>query len=84
MSTQPLTADRLRTEIADVLGVDPAELSDDADLLDHGLDSMRIMSLAQRWRAAGAVGLEFADLAEDARIGRWVELVAARTAGGSA
>lgn len=78
MSTtrQPLTADRVRADIADLLGVEPAELDGDADLQDLGLDSMRIMSLVERWRAAGATGLEFADLAEDPRLDRWTALVA--------
>ncbi|QFZ21536.1 phosphopantetheine-binding protein [Saccharothrix syringae] len=74
--TEPLSVERVRADVADLLGVAPAELEPDADLLDLGLDSMRIMSLVERWRAAGATGLEFADLAEDPRLERWAELVA--------
>ncbi|NUT48703.1 MAG: acyl carrier protein [Saccharothrix sp.] len=80
MTTTPLTADRVRGDVAALLGVDPAELGGDEDLLDLGLDSMRIMSLVERWRAAGATGLEFADLAEDPRLERWTELVAGTSA----
>ncbi|WP_367128669.1 phosphopantetheine-binding protein [Saccharothrix sp. HUAS TT1] len=80
MSATPLTADRIRADVADLLGCDPAEVADDADLLDLGLDSMRIMSLVERWRAAGATGLEFADLAEQPRLDRWTELVAGASA----
>ncbi|MFD0204165.1 MULTISPECIES: phosphopantetheine-binding protein [Saccharothrix] len=75
MTTAALTADRVRADVADLLGVDPAEVDPTGDLLDLGLDSMRIMSLVERWRAAGATGLEFADLAEDPRLERWTELV---------
>ena len=74
------TADRVRADVADLLGVEPAEVGADADLLDLGLDSMRIMSLVERWRAAGATGLEFADLAEEPRLERWTELVAGASA----
>ncbi|GAA3462799.1 phosphopantetheine-binding protein [Saccharothrix longispora] len=80
MTTGTLTADRVRADVADLLGVEPAEVGADADLLDLGLDSMRIMSLVERWRAAGATGLEFADLAEDPRLARWTELVAGASA----
>ncbi|MFD7658827.1 phosphopantetheine-binding protein [Actinosynnema sp. NPDC059797] len=76
MSTTTPSAERVRADVADLLGIEPAELDADADLLDLGLDSMRIMSLVERWRAAGATGLEFADLAEDPRLARWTELVA--------
>lgn len=70
-----MTVDELRAEVAEVLGCPVDEVPADADLLDLGLDSVRIMSLVERWRRAGATGLEFADLAEDPRIERWVELV---------
>jgi aryl carrier-like protein len=72
-----MTADELRGDVAAVLGCPPQEIPADADLLDLGLDSVRIMSLVERWRRAGATGLEFADLAEDARIERWVDVVSA-------
>ncbi|MEU4745863.1 phosphopantetheine-binding protein, partial [Actinosynnema sp. NPDC023658] len=74
------TAHRVRADGADLLGLDPTEVGADADLLDLGLDSMRVMSLVERWRAAGATGLEFADLAEDPRLERWTELVTGASA----
>jgi aryl carrier-like protein len=72
-----MTADELRGDVAEVLGCPASEIPADADLLDLGLDSVRIMSLVERWRRAGATGLEFADLAEDPRIERWVDVVSA-------
>ncbi|MBB5953733.1 aryl carrier-like protein [Saccharothrix tamanrassetensis] len=74
-STSPLSADQVRADVADLLGCDPAELAPDADLLDLGLDSVRIMGLVERWRAAGATRLEFADLAEQPELGHWTALV---------
>lgn len=70
-------AARLRTDVAEVLGLDPAELTEDEDLFDRGLDSVRLMALLGRWRAAGVGGLEFADLAEQPELGHWASLVAA-------
>ncbi|PPK63702.1 phosphopantetheine-binding protein [Actinokineospora auranticolor] len=70
-----LTGDRVRADIAEVLGCAPAEVTPEADLLDLGLDSMRTMALLERWRAAGAPEVEFADLAEEPRLDRWTRLV---------
>lgn len=69
------TEERIRADVAELLGVAPAELDPDEDLLDRGLDSMRIMRLVERWRDAGATGLEFPDLAEEPVLGRWIEIV---------
>ncbi|MFD9959442.1 phosphopantetheine-binding protein [Amycolatopsis sp. NPDC058986] len=74
--TPALTADRVRADIAGLLGCDPAEVSPEENLLDRGLDSVRIMSLIERWRAAGATGLEFPDLAERPELGHWTALLA--------
>ncbi|AXB42809.1 phosphopantetheine-binding protein [Amycolatopsis albispora] len=76
MSTTGLTADQVRADVAGLLGCDEAELTPDADLLDLGLDSIRIMGLIERWRAAGATGLEFADLAEQPRLRHWTAVLA--------
>ncbi|WP_433260065.1 phosphopantetheine-binding protein [Actinosynnema sp. CS-041913] len=78
MSTTPppLSAERVRADVAELLGCDPTELTPETDLFDLGLDSVRIMGLVERWRAAGATGLEFADLAEQPELGRWTALVA--------
>ncbi|ATE54235.1 MULTISPECIES: phosphopantetheine-binding protein [Actinosynnema] len=74
MSEQSLTAERVRADVAEVLGVAPEELAGDADLLDLGLDSVRVMGLVERWRAAGAE-VEFPDLAEQPELAHWTALV---------
>ncbi|WP_440900364.1 phosphopantetheine-binding protein [Actinosynnema sp.] len=74
MSEQSLTAERVRADVAEVLGVAPEELDGDADLLDLGLDSVRVMGLVERWRAAGAE-VEFPDLAEQPELAHWTALV---------
>jgi aryl carrier-like protein len=73
-----LTAERIRADVAELLACDPAELDPTEDLLDRGLDSMRLMALVERWRAAGASDLEFPDLAEQPELGHWTTLLGVR------
>lgn len=61
--TLSLTLDQLRADIAGMLDEATAEIGNDDNLLDAGLDSMRAMNLAMQWDEAG-VPLDFADLAE--------------------
>lgn len=64
----------VREQVAGLLELPAAELPDDADLLDYGLDSIRLMSLAERWRRQGAA-LTFADLAERPTLAAWCDLL---------
>lgn len=75
MSTSPLTADRVRADVAELLQVPAASIADDDNLFDLGLDSVRVMTLIQRWRDAGAAELEFPDLAEQPELAHWQRLV---------
>lgn len=68
--------DRVIADVATALGVDPAELTDDTNLLDAGLDSVRIMSLVEKWRAAGHEDVDFPTLAADPVLGSWLEVLA--------
>lgn len=70
-------ADRQRVidEVAAVLGVSPAELTDETNLLDAGLDSVRIMSLVEKWRSAGHEHIDFPTLASDPVLGSWLEVL---------
>lgn len=72
---QTLSPERIRADIAELLGCDPAEIGSDDNLVDLGLDSMRIMVLVERWRAAGATTLEFPDLFELPELGHWTALL---------
>ncbi|MFI8931595.1 phosphopantetheine-binding protein [Streptomyces sp. NPDC053474] len=73
--TQTLSPEQLRADVAELLDCDPAEIAPDDNLMDHGLDSVRIMSLIERWRAAGAATVEFPDLAERPELGHWTALL---------
>jgi aryl carrier-like protein len=73
-----LPLDRLRSDVADVLGVPAATLAVDVPLPEQGLDSIRLMSLVERWRAVnGAVS--FADFAERPTLKDWSQLLAGQT-----
>lgn len=74
MATIP-TIDEMRAEVARLVGVAPAEIADDANLMDLGLDSIRAMSLAQRWADAG-VAIDFAELAEEPTLRHWWTVMA--------
>ncbi|MEU3562576.1 phosphopantetheine-binding protein [Kitasatospora sp. NPDC006786] len=70
------TVERIRAEVADLLGEDPAEIPLDENLVDWGLDSIRLMTLAGRWQEAGAE-VAFVQLAERPAIEAWAELLGA-------
>ena len=60
---------RLRGELADLL--DEADsIGPDDNLLDWGLDSVRLMTIAERWQAAGAP-VSFIELAEAPTLAEW-------------
>ncbi|GIH78898.1 phosphopantetheine-binding protein [Planobispora longispora] len=68
------TAVRLRAEIAELIYLDPEELDFDENLMDAGLDSIRVMTLIERWKREG-VEVGFADLAERPTVAAWAELL---------
>ncbi|WP_344325035.1 phosphopantetheine-binding protein [Kitasatospora putterlickiae] len=70
------TVERIRAEVADLLGEDPEEIPLDENLADWGLDSVRLMALAERWRAEGAE-VAFLQLAERPAVEAWAELLGA-------
>jgi len=69
--TEPRSAPGLSTnysdfaqELAALLELDPNDLEPNSNLLDWGLDSLRIMTLVERYRALG-LEVSFVDLAEE-------------------
>ncbi len=72
--TLPISLDSMRADIARILHEDPDEIGDTDNLLDLGLDSIRAMALATRWRDAGA-DVEFSELAARPELGHWWTLV---------
>ncbi|SHH12219.1 phosphopantetheine-binding protein [Streptoalloteichus hindustanus] len=77
MPDQTMTLDSVRADLAEVLYLEPADIAVDDELVDTGLDSVRIMSLVERWRAAG-VEVTFVELAERPSLAAWWELLSTR------
>jgi bifunctional isochorismate lyase/aryl carrier protein len=67
--------DGLRTEVLALLDEDSGESLDaDESLLDRGLDSMRLMTLVERFQRRGAP-VTFGDLAEQPTLSAWASLL---------
>jgi aryl carrier-like protein len=74
MAAVILDRDRLRADIAAALGEAPEDVGDDDDLMDLGLDSIRLMSLVEQWRAETGAEIGFVDLAEEPTVAAWSRL----------
>ncbi|MGW5310376.1 non-ribosomal peptide synthetase [Nocardia thailandica] len=68
--------DEIRTLVAEQIGLTAAEVGDDDDLIQLGLDSIRTMKLAGRWRKTGA-DVNFAQLAAAPSVAAWHALLTA-------
>lgn len=69
------TREQAIDDVAEILQVNPADVDHHQDLLDQGMDSVRIMELVDLWRRRGAEGIDFIALSEDQRLERWLELL---------
>jgi bifunctional isochorismate lyase/aryl carrier protein len=69
-----LTLDRVRADVVRILQAEDDDIANTDNLIDHGLDSIRLMSLVQQWQAAGAP-ITFDQLAEYPEINHWVRLI---------
>jgi aryl carrier-like protein len=70
-------SDDLRDQIAEILDVPPDTIGEEDNLLDHGFDSIRMMSLVEALRERG-VAADFVQLAEEPTLARWRGLLGAR------
>ena len=69
-----VTLDTVRADVAEVLFLEPHEVSDSENLLEAGLDSVRLIGLVELWRSRGHT-IGFADLAEKPTLTAWVALL---------
>lgn len=70
----PLTLEQMRIDIAQLVNEAPEELDVEDNLLDWGLDSMRIFNVSVAWNKTG-IELRFADLAEAPTLAAWWQIV---------
>lgn len=73
----PASLDALRAELARIIELPVEQVGADDNPLHLGLDSIRLMSLLERWSAAGAE-IGFVDLAERERVADWWHLLQER------
>jgi aryl carrier-like protein len=71
-----LTVEVIRAHVAELVHRHPEDLGPQ-DLFECGLDSIRLLSLVERWRAAG-VEASFVELAERPTLDDWLTLLASR------
>lgn len=67
--------EKIRARVAELLDTDVASLDEDEELMDQGLDSVRLVEIVSLVRAEGFQA-DFADLAEDSSLSAWRELLA--------
>ncbi|MGE7623462.1 isochorismatase family protein [Viridibacillus sp. NPDC096237] len=72
-----LTLNGLRIQIADLLGESPSDIGDNENLVDIGMDSIRMMSLVEILRGKGAE-INFMQMAEKTTIAAWWELLSSQ------
>lgn len=71
-----ITRDEIREAIAAHIGCPAADIADDDDLIELGLNSIRMMALAGGWRQRG-VHITFAQLAASPAVAAWHRLLGA-------
>jgi len=76
-----LSTEQVIADVADVLYLEPTAIDYELSLRDQGMDSVRLMDLVERWRTAGVAGIDFITLAEDSRLGHWIEVMEKLQAG---
>lgn len=69
-----LTPERVRQDVEGALG---HEVDEDANLLDEGLDSIRLMALSESWRTQGSQA-SFLDLMQQPTLRDWAALIFTR------
>jgi aryl carrier-like protein len=72
----PATQEELRALLAGLLGTHPADITENDNLIELGIDSVAIMALVGRWQRAG-LELTYADLAEQPTLAAWWHVLAA-------
>lgn len=69
-----VTLEKMRADIAEMIGEEPEAIGIDDNLMDLGLDSMRVMNLLVKWTESG-VDFDFGEAAENFTLAAWWEAV---------
>ncbi|MEU3080126.1 MULTISPECIES: phosphopantetheine-binding protein [Streptomyces] len=76
-----LTLQQFRADLAEVLHQEPDEVDLEDNPVSAGLDSLRLVTLVERWEQYG-IAVSFIDLAELPSFRHWWQLLAERHAEG--
>ncbi|MFD5756683.1 phosphopantetheine-binding protein [Streptomyces sp. NPDC127044] len=76
----PLTLEGFRADLAEFLYQQPDEVDLEENPMDAGLDSLRIVTLLERWRETGSE-VTFVELAERTSFAQWWQLLSAQQRG---
>lgn len=76
-----ITLERMRADVAAMIHEAPEDIGLDDNLMDLGLDSMRLMNLILAWQEAG-VDLDFGSFAEEFTLSGWWRAIEAKRAQG--
>lgn len=68
------TMGRLLARVAELLNIEVSQIDTDEELMDQGLDSVRLVEIVTFLRKEGFEA-DFADLAEDSSVDAWRELL---------
>jgi len=77
---ETLDLNRLRGTVADVLGIAPEQIADDANLVALGVDSVRVMTISAQLRRY-RVRVGFARMIEEPTLLAWWRLIGEGTGG---
>ncbi|MGN0097601.1 MAG: phosphopantetheine-binding protein [Corynebacterium sp.] len=69
------TMQRLLNRVAELLNIEVSQIDTGEELMDQGLDSVRLVEIVTFLRKEG-FDADFADLAEDSSVDAWRELLA--------
>lgn len=71
---QELSLELMRRQVSKVLGEPLTDMDDNENLIDRGIDSIRMMNLAEQWRRIKA-DITFVRLAKNPQISAWWKLL---------
>ncbi|MFT3719665.1 phosphopantetheine-binding protein [Pseudorhodoferax sp.] len=75
--SEALTLERMRADVARMLREDPEAIGLDDNLMDWGLDSMRLLNLVLAWNEAG-LQLDLSEIGAETTLNGWWRLVQQR------
>lgn len=72
-----VTLESMRADVAAIIHENPEDIDFEDNLMDLGLDSMRLMNLILAWQEAG-VDLDFGEFAEEFTLAGWWRAIEAK------